>query len=267
MSRYKLATGNAGEEIYEFDVGAEIADVDRAYQEAWESIQDETGAVSVARLGRMQAFQNARSRGLPNNVQAYLKQRQAKMAAKYSEMVNSLRTPIYNTETSFCFRQLGFGTPIPTMTLDAPRSTPGVIVGFAGLSRTMRSIGLTQVNYRSLPLIDTVNQNPTYGSFGGALTVNWVPLSFLQNEYDRNCGTSCFPRFLAGRIWYPTALISASFVQVANVGDDAVPLQDHSLTLLVATAFDCEPKGFRSVLTAEALDGVRALRRQFGAIL
>lgn len=265
MSRFKLITGSAGEEIYEFDVGAEKADIDRAYEEAWESIQDETGAVSVSRLARLRAFQQARARSqMSKEAEAYLRQRQAKMGAKYSELANSLRTPIFNTLTSICFRQLGFGVAIPTISLDAPRSTPGIIVGFNGLSRTMRSIGLQQINYRSIPLVDTVNQNPAYASFGGPLTVNWVPLSWLQNEYDRNCNTSCFPRFLGGRIWYPTALLTCTFVQVANVGDDAVPLQDHALGLLVATAFECEPKGFKAVLTADALTGVRALRSQFG---
>ena len=265
MSNYKLTTGSAGDEIYEFDVGAQKADIDRAYQEAWESIQDETGAVSVSRLARMRAFQQARFRGqVHKEVEAYLRQRQAKMGAKYTEIASSLRTPIYNTETGICFRQLGFGVAIPTISIDAPRSTPGVIIGFSGLSRTMRSIGLTQMTYRSLPLIDTVSQTPPYSSFGGALTTNWVPLSWLQNEYDRNCNTSCFPRFLGGRIWYPTALLYCSFVQVANQGDDAIPLQDHSLTMMVATAFECEPKGFKSVLTADALDGLAKLRQQFG---
>lgn len=265
MSKFKLSTGSAGEEVYEFDVGAQKADIDRAYQDAWESIQDETGAVSVSRLARLRAFQMARFRGaVHQEVENYLRQRQAKMGSRYTELVNTIRAPIYNTETGICFKNLGYGVAIPALSIDAPRSTPGIIIGFSGLSKTMRSIGLQQMTYRSLPMVDTVNQNPPYVVFGGPVTTNWVPLSWLQNEYDRNCNTSCFPRFLAGRIWYPTALINTTFVQVASVGDDAIPLQDHSLGIMVATAFDCEPKGFRSILTAENLEGVRALRTMFG---
>lgn len=266
-NRFKLITGGTGEEIYEFDTGAEKADIDRAFAEAWESVQDETGAVSAARLGRLRAFQMAKSRApMKQDVEAYLRARQAKMQAKYAQLANSIRTPIWNTETSFSFRQLGYGVTIGPLSLDAPRSTPGIIIGYSGLSRTMRSIGLIQSTYRSLPLVDTVNQNPAYSTFGGPITQNWVPLSWLQNEFDRNCNTTCFPKFLGGRIWYPTALLYTTLVQVAQVGDDAVPFQDHSLAVMVATAFECEPKGFRTVVTADALAGIRQLRAQFGSL-
>lgn len=267
-NRFKLSTGGSGEEIYEFEVGAEKADIDRAYSDAWESMTDETGAVSVSRLGRMRAFQMARSRGqMKAELEAYLRSRQAKMTAKYNELVNSIRTPIWNTETSFSFKQLGYGTQIGPLTLDAPRSTPGIIIGYSGLARTMRSIGLIQSTYRSLPLVDTVNQTPPYSFYGGPITQNWVPLSWLQNEFDRNCNTTCFPKFLGGRIWYPTALLSTTFVQVAQLGDDSVPFQDHAVAVMVATAFECEPKGFRTVITSDAIAGIRNLRQQFGAIL
>ncbi len=262
-TRFRLVTGNAGSEVYEFDGAADVGDVDRAYQEAWQSITDEVGATSVQKLARLRAFSQAKAQSnLKAEVLRYLKAMQARMDARLAEIAGQLKNPQVNTLTSYCWRQIGYGASV-TLSLEVPRSMPALICGFSGISRTIRSIGLQQMQYASLPVVDVNKQDPPYASFGG-IAVNWIPLTFLQNEFDRECGNGCSPRFMASRLWFPSSPITSTFVQTASVGDDSVPFQDHSVGILCVTAFRCHIDLTWETETAKYAKAAGELRSHLG---